>query len=63
MIKIDWIKAIGRILIAVGIVGGVESFFYADKNNESGFAIAAVAMIFIILGAFMMECRLPKKKK
>ena len=62
MIKINWIKAIGRILIAVGIVGGVESFFYAEKSGESGFGIAAVAMVLMILGAFMMECRQPKKR-
>ena len=44
MVKIDWKRAIGRILIAVGIVGGVESFFYAEKANASGFGIAAAAM-------------------
>ncbi len=60
--KINWIKAIGRILIAVGIVGGVESFFIADKTGESGFGIAAVAMGCIIVGAILLECKMPKKR-
>ncbi len=60
MIKINWKQAIGRILIAVGIVGGVESTVI---GGSTGRGVAVVSMILIIVGAITMECKHSKKKR
>ena len=61
-IKINVTKVLGYILFGVGIVGGVESFFYAEKSGESGFGIAAVAMVLIIVGSIFLGMKEGEKK-
>ena len=44
-------KMLARVLYAVGIVGGVESF----TGTESNLLIAAVALIVIIIASYLLE--------
>ena len=44
-------KMLARVLYAVGIVGGVESF----SGAESNLLIAAVALIVIIIASYLLE--------
>lgn len=44
-------KILARVLYAVGIIGGVESF----SGAESNLIIAAVALIVIIIASYLLE--------
>jgi len=45
-------KMVGRIVYAIGIIGGVEG---ATSRGMQGIGISVVALIVIVIGSYMLD--------